>query len=392
MTPGAVRVSASAGGRIWKKKDLSRDFETAQAVQPAEDEILEVPDDNEDGNIFDENKDGPGMMRRSQPEGPTQIIEAEVVTQVITADVQYDDSKAITNVHRVTLWSTHKRMIGVWAVLLLLAAVGVILGVFLGAPSNEDALDQGGLFFDPFVGQSFEKRKWPSEKQGITIPVMNAMGDEWQDDVTTVMSMWNESNSVNLNVTRFDEPELRTCPFVGQSIKLCSGDFGEIEEWFSRLSIINAGDTIVAATIVLNDWYHFEKYNATVDEMEAFKEDRRIYRICHQFGHSLGLAHTDENYTNPNLGDCMDMTLDYTSNAVPGQVNFNFLEEYYGVFPAEATGSRRLAEHDAVLDRAERALQDPRGWKLVHESPDETHHERSLGGLYKLSVNKRLRG
>lgn len=50
-----------------------------------------------------------------------------------------------------------------------------------------------------------------------------------------------------------------------------------------------------------------------------------------ELGHGFGLPHTDENFNNANLGNC----LDYTDNAqaadnyLPGEMNFEKLRELY---------------------------------------------------------------
>jgi hypothetical protein len=47
-------------------------------------------------------------------------------------------------------------------------------------------------------------------------------------------------------------------------------------------------------------------------------------------GHGWGLPHTDEDYYNPNRGDCLDLTLNPDGDVQPGSYNFNLLTELYG--------------------------------------------------------------
>ena len=55
-------------------------------------------------------------------------------------------------------------------------------------------------------------------------------------------------------------------------------------------------------------------------------------------GHGFGLPHTDENYSNANLGNCLDYAYNVQGNLSPGAFNFNLLAKVYGTVPP----SRRL--------------------------------------------------
>jgi len=55
----------------------------------------------------------------------------------------------------------------------------------------------------------------------------------------------------------------------------------------------------------------------------------RRFTMCHEIGHGFGLPHTDENPYNADLGNCMDYTDDPEQNLLPGDVNFQKLNEVY---------------------------------------------------------------
>lgn len=52
--------------------------------------------------------------------------------------------------------------------------------------------------------------------------------------------------------------------------------------------------------------------------------------MCHELGHGLGLGHTDENFHNKDLGNCMDYTERPENNMHPDTLNFEALEQMYG--------------------------------------------------------------
>jgi hypothetical protein len=62
-------------------------------------------------------------------------------------------------------------------------------------------------------------------------------------------------------------------------------------------------------------------------------------------GHGFGLPHTDENYSNTNLGNCLDYTMHVQGNLSPGAFNYNLLSLMYGTIPP----SQRKLKKDHVI-------------------------------------------
>ncbi|MGH3734956.1 MAG: hypothetical protein ACRDT6_04955 [Micromonosporaceae bacterium] len=57
---------------------------------------------------------------------------------------------------------------------------------------------------------------------------------------------------------------------------------------------------------------------------------KRLGVMCQEVGHDFGLGHQDENFTNPNLGTCMDYTNDWSTNQHPNQHDYDQLAAIYG--------------------------------------------------------------
>ena len=77
--------------------------------------------------------------------------------------------------------------------------------------------------------------------------------------------------------------------------------------------------TIFASTAKLNEYYlNFES------------DAQKLYTCCHELGHGFGLPHWDENFSNKDLGNCMDYTLNPKKNSKPDASTFLYLAQLYG--------------------------------------------------------------
>jgi hypothetical protein len=148
------------------------------------------------------------------------------------------------------------------------------------------------------------------------------------------------------------------------------------------------------------------------------------YAMLHyaQVGHGFGLPHTDENFNNPDLGNCLDYTENYAFNKSPDESNYNKLVEFYGVVSgrrwlrgpddASSTSSSSSARPpivqkipESVRQRHKEALAnlelhkysnfheehvDGSGWRMLHQTQHGEEHVLDLGEGYKLSVHMLL--
>ena len=76
----------------------------------------------------------------------------------------------------------------------------------------------------------------------------------------------------------------------------------------------------------------------------------------------FGLPHTDENFYNANLNNCLDYTSRPESNVEPGQVNFDKLEDAY--LNAEEELERMLLRGGSVKDGI---VTETIGASVIHE-------------------------
>jgi len=105
--------------------------------------------------------------------------------------------------------------------------------------------------------------------------------------------------------------------------------------------------------------------------------DERLYTMCHELGHGYGLPHTDENFNNKDLANCLDYTNTPQNNLRPGMANCNRLLGMYGSIDGTIVGNetRYLMEDDE--DYQEEG--GPRKRSLRHRYSDAEVYEDEYG-------------
>ena len=103
--------------------------------------------------------------------------------------------------------------------------------------------------------------------------------------------------------------------------------------------------------------------------------------MCQEVGHTLGLDHQDEDFSNLPLGTCMDYSNDPTLNQHPNQHDYDMLETIYTHLDTTTTLKQSLAFSPSSV-APEVDLNDPKEWgKELKRSSDKkvSLYERDLG-------------
>jgi hypothetical protein len=91
------------------------------------------------------------------------------------------------------------------------------------------------------------------------------------------------------------------CKPTNGQVEVCNASYGS-NGWLGLAQIWVSSSHITAGTTKLNDTYfNTAKYNTA---------PWRNLVMCQEVGHDFGLSHTDETFSNTNLGSCMDYTND----------------------------------------------------------------------------------
>ena len=203
-----------------------------------------------------------------------------------------------------------------------------------------------------YANHSWGGYHWARTSNPFTLKLGDNVSSAWDSYLATTSSDWSASTVLDTTIVP-GGANPRTCKATGGRVEVCNATYGN-NGWLGVASIwITGGTHITQGTVKLNDTYfNTAKYNTT---------PWRNLVSCQEVGHTFGLDHQDENFSNANLGTCMDYTNDPSTNQHPNQDDYDELAIIYSHLDSTTTvGS-------AVSSPSSRAGQDepgdgPRDW------------------------------
>lgn len=205
----------------------------------------------------------------------------------------------------------------------------------------------------------------------LTNPLSLVLGDHltsaWDSYLVTSSNDWSLSSVLDTTILS-GLASSKTCKPVLGRVEVCNSTYGK-NGWLGIASIWVSGEHVTQGTVKMNDtYYKTAKYNTS-----AWKN----LVMCQEIGHTFGLDHQDENFTNANLGTCMDYTNDPASNQHPNEHDYEMLESIYSQLD-NSLQAPDIAEHGSSnIDH-----NDPSSWgKSISQSEDKrsTTYELDLG-------------
>jgi len=169
---------------------------------------------------------------------------------------------------------------------------------------------------------------WERSSNPISLPLGDNLDGLWPDGgyLGTASADWNASAVVNTEVVA-GSASARRCKAASGTVEVCNLTYGN-NGWLGIASITVSGDHITSAYVKLNDTY----FNNPPYNTDAWRQ----LVVCQEVGHTFGLGHQDENFSNGNLGTCMDYTNDpdgtannQPDNQYPNQDDYDHLEPIY---------------------------------------------------------------
>ncbi|MEW6130624.1 MAG: hypothetical protein AB1757_26570 [Acidobacteriota bacterium] len=225
------------------------------------------------------------------------------------------------------------------------------------------------------ANHSWGSYHWARSSNPINLILFDNVTSAWDQYLAEASADWSSSQVLNTSIAP-GSANPKTCKAVSGAIQVCNARYGN-NGWLGIASIWASGNHITQATVKLNDTYfNTARYNTP---------SWRRFVTCQEVGHTFGLDHQDENFTNLNLGSCMDYTNDPSgtagtngtaNNEHPNSHDYQQLSSIYshtdGAAAAAPTSEPPPAMNDIDID-------GPGQWgRLVRSS------ENGLVELYEL--------
>lgn len=213
---------------------------------------------------------------------------------------------------------------------------------------------------------------WARNANPLSLKLGDNVSSSWDGYLVGASTDWSLSSVLDTTVVP-GATNAKNCRATNGRVEVCNSKYGKTG-WLGIASVWTNGDHIAQGTVKLNDTYFATtKYNTT-----AWKN----FVACQEVGHTFGLDHQDEDFTNPNLGTCMDYTSDPTSNQHPNLHDYEELETIYAHVDTFNSASNAESVSPALAAAGIDPSTDPSEWgEVVRKSHDgrSAVYERSLG-------------
>ena len=276
---------------------------------------------SDDDDVSDPDLDAELAQKMEQEERDAALARQMNIAEVRQVSVYHLNVDA--NGRRQSAWTFRRAMSLAIPVVIILAALVGLAFAFSGGnglpslPGGAPPVFENG---DPFQGVTPEKaNRWNSRGSGLSLEILNALDDSWNANFVVAIDEWDSGTPDALTLRTTRVPVDSSCAEVTGKLKVCNGDYGDTK-WRGINQVKLSNNYIVSSVAKLNEFY-----------LASSDENQRQYTMCHEIGHGFGLPHTDENFYNADLGNCMDYTSNPEVNKQPAQVNYLFLFDLYGL-------------------------------------------------------------
>lgn len=295
------------------------------------------------------------------------------------------------------------RILSMGITLAIIGALGYVAYFFLGSPTTDEMKEMAEDFGntvknidfgdftdvlqnftgfssdlfneDPFVGDN-TTNLWVGHTRGeggLSLELWNALDDSWQQEYSEAVNDWNTfCDPKVLVLTTTDVPVDNECTQEDGLMKVCNGNYGDTG-WLGINQVLKSVPTgIIQSSVAKMN----EHYLANADY------DERLYTMCHELGHGYGLPHTDENFNNKDLGNCLDYSNNPSNNLRPGSANCQRLFEMYGSVNVGRRNNKRTLRYSSDAERYEDFEIDMDEYEIAVEEEENTATSYNDDGRY----------
>jgi len=181
---------------------------------------------------------------------------------------------------------------------------------------------------------------WARTSNPFTLTLGDNVSGAWDSPLVTTTSDWSQSAVLDTTIVA-GSTNPKNCKAVTGRVEVCNSKYGN-NGWLGIAQIWVSGLHITKGVTKLNDTY----FNTVRYNTPAW----RNLVMCQEVGHTLGLDHQDENFSNANLGTCMDYTSDPTSNQHPNDHDYDELALIYAHLDTMTTVGQTVTNGKALVD------------------------------------------
>lgn len=227
---------------------------------------------------------------------------------------------------------------------------------------------------------------WARTSNPFTLKLGDNLSSNWDPFLATTSSDWSASAVLDTTIVP-GGTTARRCRGTNGRVEACNYRYGN-NGWLGIAQIWISGFHITKGITKLNDTYfNTAKYNTP---------PWKNLVMCQEVGHTLGLDHQDEIFSNANLGTCMDYTDDpdgtlkgQLDNQHPNAHDYDELAAIYlhlDGFTSIQSGTQKLPLGLSVAKAAQDGdFENKSEWgKELRNNGKVALYERDFGGGHKL--------
>jgi hypothetical protein len=201
------------------------------------------------------------------------------------------------------------------------------------APLVAVAFALGLAASDASASHSWGGYHWARTSNPFTIKLGDNVSANWAAALTRASIEWSTSSVLDTSIVSGSANPKNCRPTAGR-VEVCNSKYGN-NGWLGIAGIsISGGTHITQGYVKLNDTY----FNTPTYNTAAW----RNMVTCQEIGHTFGLDHQDENFSNANLNTCMDYTNSPESNQDPNSHDYEQLAAIYSHADSTTTISQSV--------------------------------------------------
>jgi len=230
-----------------------------------------------------------------------------------------------------------------------------------------------------YANHSWGNYHWARTSNPFNLKLGDNVSSAWDSYLAITSGDWSQSIVLDTTiVVPGGVTNPKNCKPTSGRVEVCATTYGN-NGWLGLAQIWISGGHIVQGVTKLNDTY----FKTVTYNKPAW----RNLVMCQEVGHTLGLDHQDENFTNPNLNTCMDYTNNPDSNQHPNQHDYDQLVAIYSHLESTTTVKQTTNSGKMPPAMADLEISGPGQWgKLIHSSHGgwKETYELDFGGGHKI--------